>query len=310
MVTLAGTVLAREGGSYRVATEQGEVTAILRGKMKRDMPKVVVGDRIELEPATESEATQLPGVERTFGITSVAERTSVLERRSPVGRGTRTIAANIDEVLVVAATKDPAPLPQLLDRMLAIAEVNSLPAAVLINKSDLDPGEQLANRFRAAGYPVFLTSVKYGTGVDEIKAHLTNRTTVLTGPSGAGKSSLANAIEPGLGLRVGAISEKVKRGKQTTVTAVMIPLKAGGFLVDTPGFSEVGLWGVVPRELASCFPEMRSLIDKCKYPDCRHLSEPGCAVLAAVEMGEIARDRWGSYERLLGEIVAEPKHWE
>jgi ribosome biogenesis GTPase len=119
-----------------------------------------------------------------------------------------------------------------------------------------------------------------------------------------------NALEPGLSLRVGAISERSRRGTQTTVSALMIPLSSGGFLVDTPGFSEVGLWGVVPREMASCFPEMRPLIDRCKYPDCRHLIEPECAVLAAVRKGEIATDRWESYRRLLDETESEPKEWE
>jgi ribosome biogenesis GTPase len=157
---------------------------------------------------------------------------------------------------------------------------------------------------------VLRAAVKRGEGIEEVRAHLAGRTTVLTGPSGAGKSSLVNALEPRLSLRVGAISERSRRGTQTTVTAQMLPLGGGGFLVDTPGFSEVGLWGVVPREMASCFPEMKTLIDRCKYPDCRHLMEPGCAVLAAVTSGDIATDRWESYRRLLEETENEPKEWE
>jgi ribosome biogenesis GTPase len=211
---------------------------------------------------------------------------------------------------VVTATRDPAPIPQLLDRLLVIAEVNSLPAAVLLNKTDLDPGEELERRMTRAGYPVFRASVKQGQGIEEIRQHLAGRTTVLTGPSGAGKSSLVNALEPGLKLRVGAISERSRWGTQTTVSAVMIPLAIGGYLVDTPGFSEVGLWGVVPREMASCFPEMRPLIDRCKYPDCKHLVEPGCAVLAAIKTGDVAQDRWESYRRLLDETEGEPREWE
>jgi ribosome biogenesis GTPase len=228
----------------------------------------------------------------------------------PHGRGAKPIAANIDEVLVVTATRDPAPIPQLLDRLLVIAEVNNLPAALLLNKTDVDPGEELEQRFVRAGYPVLRASVKRGEGLDEVRNHLSGRTTVLTGPSGAGKSSLVNALEPGLSLRVGAISERSRRGTQTTVSALMIPLSSGGFLVDTPGFSEVGLWGLVPREMASCLPEMRPLIDRCKYPDSRHLIEPECAVLAAVRKGEIATDRWESYRRLLDETESEPKEWE
>lgn len=294
-MSVLGTVLARDGSSYRVQTGQGEVNVVLRGKLKRDTPRVVVGDRVALDDG---------------GIAAVEPRRTLLERRMPHGRGNKPIAANIDEVLVVTASRDPAPIPQLLDRLLVIAEINSLPAAVLLNKIDIDPAPELEQRFVRAGYPVLKSSVKGRVGIEAIREHLQGRTTVLTGPSGAGKSSLVNALEPGLSLRVGAISERSRRGVQTTVTAVMIPLAGGGFLVDTPGFSEVGLWGVVPRELASCFPEMRPLIDHCKYPDCRHLAEPGCAVLAAVERKQIDADRWESYRRLLQEVESEPKEWE
>ncbi|MEO8293968.1 MAG: ribosome small subunit-dependent GTPase A [Gemmatimonadota bacterium] len=310
MVTVKGTVLAREGASYRVATADGEVRAVLRGRVKRDEPRVVVGDDVELDCGDQENSGESSGVEISCGIVSVGERRTLLERRMPHGRGAKPIAANIDEVLVVTAARDPAPIPQLLDRLLVIAEVNNLPAAVLLNKTDLDSGGAVEQRFRQAGYPVFRASVKAGQGVEEIRNHLAGRTTVLTGPSGAGKSSLVNALEPGLKLRVGEISERSRRGTQTTVSAVMIPLKAGGYLVDTPGFSEVGLWGVVPREMASCFPEMRPLIDQCKYADCKHLIEPGCAVLAAVKRGDVAADRWESYRRLLEETEGEPKEWE
>lgn len=313
MVSLRGTVVAREGSTYRVATEAGEVRAVLRGRVKRDEPRVVVGDEVELDcgdlvPGSKTSLDTVAAV--ACGIAGVGPRRTLLERRMPHGRGAKPIAANIDEVLVVTATRDPAPVPQLLDRLLVIAEVNGLPAAVLLNKTDLDEGQAMERRFRRAGYPVFRASVKAGKGMEEIRAHLTGRTTVLTGPSGAGKSSLVNALEPGLKLRVGAISERSRRGTQTTVSAVMIPLKVGGFLVDTPGFSEVGLWGVVPREMASCFPEMRVLIDDCKYADCKHLIEPGCAVLDAVKRGDVAADRWESYRRLLEETEGEPKEWE
>jgi ribosome biogenesis GTPase len=303
MVTppLTGTVLERDGAAYRVRTPAGEVQAILRGKAKRDAGKVVVGDVVQLEP--EAGGT-------LFGIVSSAERRTLLERRVPEGRGTRPVAANIDEVFVVTATIDPAPIPQLIDRLLVVAEVNGIPAAVVLNKVDLASGDILAERFRRAGYPVFLTSVRAGIGIAEFAGALSGHTAVVTGPSGAGKSSLLNAVQPGLGLRVGEVSRKARRGTHTTVAAVMIPLEGGGYLVDTPGFSEVGLWGVEPRELASCFPEMRPFIGECKYGDCRHLTEPKCAIRAAAARGEIAADRLESYVVLLGEIDAEPKEWE
>ncbi|MGH7732537.1 MAG: ribosome small subunit-dependent GTPase A, partial [Gemmatimonadales bacterium] len=133
---------------------------------------------------------------------------------------------------------------------------------------------------------------------------------VVTGPSGAGKSSLLNAIGTGLTLRTGAISEKGRRGRQTTVGAVMVPFGADAFLVDTPGFSEVGLWGVEPRELAACFPEFRPLLGQCRFPDCRHVHEPGCRIIAAADSGAIHADRLASYRLLLAETEAEPADWE
>lgn len=296
-----GTVIERDGAVYRVRTETGELRAILRGKVKRATSKVVVGDVVDVEPEVGGEL---------YGITGVGTRRTLLERRVPEGRGTRPVAANIDEVFVVTATIDPAPIPQLIDRLLVVAEANSIPAALILNKVDLDPAAALAERYRRAGYVVHETSAKSGQGIAELRAALIGRTSVVTGPSGAGKSSLLNAVQPGLKLRVGEISQKVRRGKNTTVGAVMIPLQDGGYLVDTPGFSEVGLWGIEPRELASCFPEMRPLLGQCKYGDCRHVSEPHCAIREAVAAGTIAADRLLSYQLLLAELESEPKDWE
>lgn len=301
MRTLLGTVLERDGSVYRVATADGEVRAVLRGKAKRDTPRVVVGDRVQLEPEPTGDY---------YGVVGVEPRTTLLERRVPEGRGTRPVAANVDEVFVVTATVDPAPIPQLIDRLLVVAEANSIPAAVVVNKIELDPGTALIARCRASGYPVYPTSARTGEGIGAFAAALKGRTSVVTGPSGAGKSSLLNAVQPGLRLRIGEISERVRRGKNTTVSAVMLPLEAGGFLVDTPGFSEVGLWGIEPRELASCFPEMRPFIGQCRYGDCRHMSEPGCRIRAAAGAGEIQPDRLESYRVLLEELESAPAEWE
>ncbi len=301
MTELLGTVLERDGAVYRVATSEGELRAVLRGKTKRASPHVVVGDRVRMEPEPSGDLYAVVGVE---------PRTTLLERRVPEGRGTRPVAANIDEVFVVTATVDPAPILQLIDRLLVVAEANSIQAAVVVNKIELEPGHDLIERCRASGYAVYPTSAKTGEGIEQFAKALTGRTSVVTGPSGAGKSSLLNAVQPGLKLRIGEISAKVRRGKNTTVSAVMLPLDAGGYLVDTPGFSEVGLWGVVPRELPSCFPEMRPFIGECRYADCRHMTEPGCAVKGAVETGQIRADRWESYRILLAELEGAPEEWE
>jgi ribosome biogenesis GTPase / thiamine phosphate phosphatase len=298
---LLGTVLERDGSVYRVATAGGEVRAVLRGKTKRDSPRVVVGDRVRLEPEPTGEL---------YGVVRVESRTTLLERRVPEGRGTRPVAANIDEVFVVTATVDPPPIPQLIDRLLVVAEANSIQAAVVVNKIELDPGLELIERCRAAGYVVYPTSAKTGEGIDAFAAALAGRISVVTGPSGAGKSSLLNAVQPGLKLRIGELSAKVRRGKNTTVSAVMLPLDAGGYLVDTPGFSEVGLWGIDPAELASCFPEFRPFLGDCRYGDCRHRTEPGCRVREALDGGVIARDRYESYLVLLEELESAPEEWE
>ena len=250
MTELLGTVLERDGAVYRVATAAGEVRAVLRGKAKRGSTRVVVGDRVRLEPEATGEV---------YGVVSVEPRTTILERRVPEGRGTRPVAANIDEVFVVTATVDPVPIPQLIDRLLVVAEANSIQAAVVVNKIELDPGLALIERCRAAGYTVYPTSAKTGEGIPAFASALAGPISVVTGPSGAGKSSLLNAVQPGLKLRIGELSAKVRRGKNTTVSAVMLPLETGGYLVDTPGFSEVGLWGVGAARASHLFSRDASL---------------------------------------------------
>jgi ribosome biogenesis GTPase len=298
---LLGTVLERDGSVYRVATSEGEIRAVLRGKAKRETTRLVVGDRVHLDADATGDL---------HGITGIEPRTTLLERRVPEGRGARPVAANIDQVFVVTASTHPEPIPQLIDRLLVVAEANEIAAAVVVNKVDLDRGEALIDRLKRAGYGVYPTSIRTGEGVDAFTAALIGRISVVTGPSGAGKSSLLNAVQPGLHLRTGLLSARVARGKNTTVSAVMIPLAAGGFLVDTPGFSDVGLWAIDPKELASCFPEFRPHIGECRFGDCRHVTEPGCSIAAAVAAGEIAADRLESYRVLLAELEGEPEEWE
>jgi ribosome biogenesis GTPase / thiamine phosphate phosphatase len=298
---ILGTVLERDGAVYRVSTEAGEVRAVLTGRAKRGLPHVVVGDRVHLEPDPGGALQSIVGLET---------RTTLLERRIPEGRGSRPVAANIDQVFVVTAAADPPPIPQLIDRLLVVAEANEIPASLVVNKVDLASAEALVERCRRAGYTVHRTSVKTGEGIEALRAALAGRTSVVTGPSGAGKSTLLNQVQPGLKLRIGEISAKGRRGKNTTVSAVMLPLDGGGYLVDTPGFSEVGLWGIDPKQLDTCFPDFRPYLGECKYADCRHRSEPGCRVLAAVAEGAIGADRLVSYLVLLEELESAPEEWE
>lgn len=296
---ITGVVLKRAGHAFRVHTADGERTAVLRGRLKLpDDDRLVAGDVVELASHGDGPAT----IER------VLPRRSVLARRRATGghgaRRAQPIAANVDQVVVVAAAREPDPNARMLDRFLVIAEANGLPAALVVNKVDLDRAavEMLERRYAPAGYQVLATSVKTPEGLPALRDLLRGRETVFTGASGVGKSSLLNAIEPGLKLRIGAISEKWGTGTHTTRAAELVPLAVGGYVVDTPGMREVGAWGIASDELGACFPEFRPFLDACRFDNCRHLAEPGCAVREAARTGRADPDRLVSYERIYEEI--------
>lgn len=291
--------MARTGGRFRVHASGGEIEAVLAGRIKlADDDRVVAGDIVELEYAGNGPAR----------IVGVRPRRSVLARRAASGgagvRRAQPIAANVDQVVVVAAARDPDPNPRMIDRFLVIASVNRLPAAIVVNKVDLDriPAAALASRYRPAGYRVLASSTRDGEGLSAVADLLRGRETVLTGASGVGKSSLLNALEPDQRLPTGEISAKWRTGRHTTRSAQLIPLETGGYVVDTPGMREVGAWGITADALGGCFPEFRPFLDRCRFDDCRHTAEPGCAVRAAAATGEIDPDRLVSYGRLLEEV--------
>lgn len=322
-----GIVLGGTGGAWRVRTDAGDVVeASLRGRLKKSdygrreggairrdtvdaaerALKLAVGDCVHVERDERGE---------TWTITEILPRRSRLARRAPGGgHGERVLAANVDQVVVVFAAAKPEPHPRMLDRFLVIAEANALAARIVINKVDL-VGEEVAHerfdRYGQAGYPVHYTSAAEGRGLTTLRDALAGTVSVLTGPSGVGKSSLMNALFPGLDLRVGAISESVNKGRHTTVGGHAHPLpdQSGGYLIDTPGLREVGLWQLPIESLDRCFPEFRPWLEQCRFADCAHVAEPDCAVREAVAQGRISAERYDSYRRLLEELEEAPPVW-
>jgi ribosome biogenesis GTPase len=244
-------------------------------------------------------------------IVEILPRESKLSRPAPVP-GQRVfeqvIVSNVDLILPVFSAANPTPKWGLLDRYLVAAEAAELPALIVINKLDLawkNPGlDEEIELYRRIGYPVLLVSAVSGAGIEELKRALQRKQAVMVGKSGVGKTSLLNAIQPGLGLRVKAVSQgEIGKGRHTTTHLEMFELNFGGALVDTPGIREFGLWDIAADELADFFPEMAEHVGQCKFGlGCRHDHEPGCAIRKAVVAGDISPYRYQSYMRLREEL--------
>jgi ribosome biogenesis GTPase / thiamine phosphate phosphatase len=294
--TLDGLVIRAQSGFLTVATDAGDYTCRLRGRLKQGQQEgdiVAVGDRVTISPEEDGRGV----IER------IHERTAEFSRmRSGIKREFRQILlANPDQIVAVFACAEPSPSLRMLDRFLVIAEKQAVDAVVVANKVDLVTAEHaraLFGIYTQLGYPVVYTSAHTGQGVAGLREHLKGKLSALTGPSGVGKSSLLNAIQPDLGLHVRSVSESTSKGRHTTRVRELFPLDLGGYVADTPGIRSLALWDTEPEELDAYFVEMRELVAGCQFSDCTHTHEPGCAVLAAVDAGEVARERYNSYLRL------------
>ncbi|HWG51963.1 MAG TPA: ribosome small subunit-dependent GTPase A [Gemmatimonadaceae bacterium] len=311
---MKAVVLRGTGGVWHVRDEEGRTRDVtLRGRLKQaGTLKLAVGDEVVIEPGEPEQSGRRGTAASAWTITAIGARRSALARRAPGGAyGERVVVANVDQVVVVFAAAQPEPHLRMLDRFLVIAAANDIPARIVINKMDLATAgtlERFADYTRA-GYEILPMSARMGIGLDALHELLHGRNSVLTGPSGVGKSSLLNTVYPGLNLRVGAISASVNKGRHTTVGAFMFPLPDGGFVVDTPGLREVGVWNLAADALGECFVEFRPFTGQCRFRDCSHRAEPGCAVREAVAARTISDARYESYLRLLDDLAANAPSW-
>lgn len=306
-----GIVLRAGRGLYIVQTDTGRVFPCrLRGNLKkaltypestnrarrvervkklRETDPVAVGDHVEIS-VEESGQTAV--------IEAVMPRRAALTRRSGNERERQTLVANLELAVIVFSAREPRPDLYKLDRFLVLAEDAELDILIILNKADLAPAEEIADivaEYGRIGYDVLPASAHAGLGIDALRERLRGRLSAFAGPSGVGKSSLLNAVQPGLSLKTGEIGTVTYKGRHTTTSAELLPLSFGGWVADTPGLRQVEFWDLDAEDVAFCFPEMEPLMGQCKFPDCRHREEPGCAVRAAVAAGDIDPRRYESY---------------
>ncbi len=279
-------------GFYYVQTEDGVVECRARGRFRRQDQSPLVGDFVRITRQ---------------GDKGVLE--ALLPRKNAF---IRPAVANIDQLVVLASCAIPVTEPFLIDRVLAIAQLQNVPALVVVNKDDLAPAQPLAEIYRRAGVPVLVTSAETGEGIEALREALAGKLSCLTGNSGVGKSSLLNRACPQLRLPVGEVSEKLGRGRHTTRHIELYSLGSNTFVADTPGFSafDTERMELVHKEqLQYAFPEFAPYLGHCQFPDCAHRKEPGCAVRKALAEGKIGQTRYSSYERLY-ELASQLKEWE
>jgi ribosome biogenesis GTPase len=288
--TQTGLVLAHYGQTSLVETAAGDV---LRCSTRKNLPRTVCGDRVHWQAANPREGI----------ITAVLDRETTLSRPDPNGRS-RSVAANIDQVIVVIACK-PSFEHGMLDRYLAAAELIGASPVIVVNKSDLldaDSRTKLQQRlavYPAIGYSLVFTSTRNTDGLKDLHRHLAGHTSILVGQSGVGKSSLVQALLPDLDIRTGSLSQATGLGRHTTTVAMLYHVPGGGDLIDSPGVRDFALDKVAPQRLEKGFPEFAAYLGQCRFHNCRHVSEPGCAIQNAARDGVISALRLENYRELV-----------
>ncbi|MBD1393740.1 ribosome small subunit-dependent GTPase A [Mucilaginibacter glaciei] len=294
---MQGLVTKSTGSWYQVKSGDQTIDCRIKGKFRTKgittTNPLAVGDIVDFEMEPEQES----GV-----ITNLTQRKNYIIRKSiNLSKQAQIIAANLDLALLVVTLASPRTSLGFIDRFLVTAEAYGIRACLIFNKLDLfsDEGLEILADYQAIyeniGYPCYSVSAKDGTNIDVVQNLLKDKVTLFSGHSGVGKSSLINALLPDLDLRTHMVSDWSDKGMHTTTFAEMFDLPQGGYIIDTPGIRELGVIDIEKQELGHFFPEMRELMNQCRFNNCRHINEPGCAVLAAIEAGDIALSRYDSY---------------
>jgi ribosome biogenesis GTPase len=295
---MQGLITKSTGSWYQVQTPDGQrIDCRIKGKFRiKDITTtnpIAVGDIVDFEMEPDRE----DGV-----ITNLHQRKNYIIRKAiNLSKQAQIIAANLDQAILVVTLASPRTSLGFIDRFLVTAEAYDIPARLVFNKLDLfsDEGLEILADYKAIyediGYPCFEVSAIEGTNITQVQDLLKDKITLFSGHSGVGKSSLINALLPELDLRTHMVSDWSDKGMHTTTFAEMFELPQGGFIIDTPGIRELGVIDIEKQELSHFFPEMRERMNQCRFNNCRHINEPGCAVLEALEEGEITLSRYESY---------------
>lgn len=311
---MKGIVTKSTGSWYEVKTESGEIVKArlkglfrLDGSKEKDSNPVAVGDKVEIEHGDTDD----------WVIAAIAERENYIVRVSPKHKGARQIiAANLDQCLLIVTMANPRTSTGFIDRFLVTAEAYHITTTIIFNKQDALSGkwirrqEEVSHIYQHLKYRCLFISALKHEHLEEVKSILKNKTSLIAGHSGVGKSTLLNAIEPELELKTEAISKSSGRGMHTTTFAEMHFTSFGARVIDTPGIREFGILDFRPEEISHYFIEMREVLNNCKFNNCMHEDEPGCAVRKAYEEGKISEERYVNYLAILHDYRENYKHWE